>query len=130
MVGFAMKDEDFIDIDWIDVGETNSDAGSTAGGASTTSTSTSANNGVATTISMPAPAPANTESGNATAATPAPAASPAPATPTPTDAPAAPQPVQQAPVYDDYTVPGYDIYADADSTFGIYYSNGVDSYLG
>ena len=130
MVGFAMKDEDFIDIDWIDVGEANNNAGSTAGSATTTSTS--ANNGVATTISLPAPAPANTntESGNAAAATPAPAASPAPATPTPTAAPAAPQPVQQAPVYDDYTIPGYDIYADADSTFGIYYSNGVDSYLG
>lgn len=131
MVGFAMKDEDFIDIDWIDVGESNNNAGSTTGGATATSTSTSANNGVATTISLPAPAPTNTESSNGAAATPAPAVTAAPATPTPTpDAPAAPQPVQQAPVYDDYTIPGYDIYADADSTFGIYYSNGVDSYLG
>ena len=51
-------------------------------------------------------------------------------TPTPTPAPAAPRPAQQEPVYDDYTIPGYDIYADADSTFGIYYSTGVDSYLG
>ena len=133
MVGFAMKDEDFIDIDWIDVGDGNSNAGSTAGSATTTSTSTSANNGVATSISLPAPTPASTESSNAAAAaaTPAPGSTAAPAaTPTPTPAPAAPRPAQQEPVYDDYTIPGYDIYADADSTFGIYYSNGVDSYLG
>ena len=133
MVGFAMKDEDFIDIDWIDVGDGNSNAGSTAGSATTTSTSTSANNGVATSISLPAPTPASTESSNAAAAaaTPAPGSTAAPAaTPTPTPAPAAPRPAQQEPVYDDYTIPGYDIYADADSTFGIYYSTGVDSYLG
>ena len=129
MVGFAMKDEDFIDMDWIDVSETNSGAGSTAGSGS--ATSTSANNGVATTISLPAPAPANTESGTGTAATPAPGSTAAPTpTPTPSAAPAAPRPAQQAPVYDEYTVPGYDIYADADSTFGIYYSNGIDTYLG
>ena len=133
MVGFAMKDEDFIDIDWIDVGDagssTNSSANSTAGSA--TATSTSANNGVATTISLPAPAPANTETAAGAAATPAPGSTAAPAaTPTPSPAPAAPRPAQQAPVYDDYTIPGYDIYADADSTFGIYYSNGIDSYLG
>ena len=129
MVGFAMKDEDFIDMDWIDVGDSNSASGggSTAGSV----TSTSANNGVATTISLPAPAPANTESTTGAAATPVPTASAAPtATPAPTPTPAAPRPTQQAPVYDDYTIPGYDIYADADSTFGIYYSNGIDSYLG
>lgn len=129
MIGFAMKDEDFIDIDWIDVGDTNSGAGSTAGSGS--ATSTSANNGVATTISLPAPTPANAQSGTGNAASPAPASTAAPTpTPTPSAAPAAPRPAQQAPVYDDYTVPGYDIYADADSTFGIYYSNGIDTYLG
>lgn len=131
MVGFAMKDEDFIDMDWIDVGDNNSGSGSSSTAASTTSTT--ANNGVATTISLPAPAPANTDTGSSTgaASTPAPTATAAPTpTPTPTPAPAAPRPAQQEPAYDDYTVPGYDIYADADSTFGIYYSNGIDTYLG
>ena len=129
MVGFAMKDEDFFDMDWIDVGET----GSTT---STSSSSSNADKGVATSISLPAPNVTESGTANSTAAaTPAPSA---PAAPTATPAPAQQQaaaPQQPAPRNpDNYDVndiiPGYDIYADADSTIGIYYSNGIDSYLG
>ena len=123
MVGFAMKDEDFFDMDWIDVGE-----GETSSGATTSSGS--GNNGVATTISMPAPSVA--EGGSTASATPAPAATPAPsATPEPTaQQPAAPQAPVQRDAVDYDVIPGYDIYADADSTFGLYYNNGIDTYLG
>jgi hypothetical protein len=122
MVGFAMKDEDFFDMDWIDVGETTS-SGSTGSGSN-------ADKGVATSMSLPAPTDASGNIAAPTQATPAPSATPAPtATPQPSQQPAAPRPApQEAPNYD--TIPGYDIYADADSTLGIYYSNGVDSYLG
>lgn len=135
MVGFAMKDEDFFDMDWIDVGEGDTSTGSAT---ATSSSSNSGNSGVATTISVPAQN--TTDSGSAAPASPAPdAANTTPASPEPAaqepaaQQPAAPQqPVQRDP--NDYDVndiiPGYDIYADADSTFGLYYSNQIDTYLG
>jgi hypothetical protein len=128
MVGFAIEDEDFFDMDWIDVGETTG-SGSTDSGPGSGS-GPNADKGVATSMSLPAPTDASGNIAASAQATPAPSATPTPtATPQPTQQPAAPRPAQQAPVdYD--TIPGYDIYADADSTLGIYYSNGVDSYLG
>lgn len=120
MVGFAMKDEDFFDMDWIDVGETDTAANA----------STSANNGVATTISLPAPSVAEGGDSTAAAATPTPSETPAPsAEPEAEQQAAAPQPPAQRQQVDYDPIPEYDIYADADSTFGIYYSNSVDSYL-
>lgn len=127
IVGFEMKDEQFIDMDWIDVGDAN-ESGSSTAGATATSTSTSSNNGVATTISLPAPA--STVEGAGAEASPEPTAPVSTtATPQPTEAPAAAQPAAREPVYYDPPVE-YDIYADSDSTFGIYYSNVVDGYLG
>lgn len=123
IVGFKMTDEDFFDMAWIDVSEA------------------SADKGVVTTKSLPA---SNVDAPAAPAATTAPAVTAAPTeTPKPTEAPAQ-QPAQQAPAepvyYDyDYTVPGYDIYADNNyyggpvNNLGDYGYTGIDSgdgYLG
>ena len=124
MVGFEMTDEDFFDMAWIDVGEPK-------------------NSGVVTTMSLPSSA----APGNAVAASaaPVPAATAAPAataTPKPSETPA-PQPARQQapaePAYNDYVVPGYDIYADNNyyggpvnntGDFGYTGSDSGDGYLG
>ena len=123
IAGFKMTDEDFFNMAWIDVGE-----------------SRGGNDGVVTTKSLPV----SSVSDNAAsaAATPAPAATAAPKateTPKPSQTPAAVQDTPARPNENDYTVPGYDIYADNNyfgappengGDIGYYGSDSGDGYLG
>ncbi len=108
IVGFETVNEEFLNMDWIDVAGASSSSSSSGGSAVTTSISV--------------PAPTSTAVPEATA-TPAPSASPEPQPAQQVNA----QPVQPEP--DNYdTIPGYDIYANND-TYGNYGYAGGDIYL-
>ena len=111
LVGFTMTDEDFFDMNWIDMGGS---GGSTGAG---TSASTPAPGAVVTTVSVPASA-AEVQAASIANANITPSPSPAPtAAPTSSAKPADAQPTaapQNNPnvVPDDFVPPSFDIYAD------------------
>ncbi len=109
IVGFETVSEEFITIDWIDVGGGSSGAG-----------------GSAVTTSISVPAPTDTPVPEATAA-PAPAAPTASPEPQPAQQQVNNQPAELNP--DNFnTIPGYDIYAN-DDAYGSYGYTGGDIYL-
>ena len=116
LVGFTTKNEEFLKMAWIDVGENTAGESSTSGG----------NSGGVTTMSLPA----DPGQSGAAGTTPAPSATPAPtAAPTaePSAAPTqdAPRPAAQQPAPVEQG--GYDIYASNGDDIG-YYPSG-DGYL-
>lgn len=121
LVGFTMTDEDFFDMNWIDMGGSadsssgTSTASGTAGSAS--SAATPAPGAVVTTVSVPASA-AEVQAASIANANITPSPSPTPsAAPSPSAKPADAQPAgapQNNPnvIPDDFVPPSYDIYAD------------------
>jgi hypothetical protein len=100
LVGFSVKEEEFLKMNWIDVGS-------------------NSNAGVVSTVSAPAEYVAGGTATPVPSQTPAPTPTPTPTpTPAPTAAPeqTARQPAPQEPVYVEQY--GYDIYADNSADFG------------
>ena len=121
LVGFTMTDEDFFDMNWIDMGGASAaSSGSGAAASSGSSAATPAPGAVVTTVSMPASAAevqaASIANANITPSpSPTPSAAPSPsAKPADAQQAAAPQNTQNNNnvVPDDFLPPSVDIYAD------------------
>jgi len=137
LVGFTMTDEDFFDMNWIDMGGSGSSTGASNSTSSSTSASTPAPGAVVTTVSVPASA-AEVQAASIANANITPSPSPTPtAAPTSSAKPADTQPAaapQNNPnvIQDDFVPPSFDIYADnayVNSNAGANVNTSGDGYL-